>query len=93
MILLEALKSLNEGLDIRRRAWKKAGVFLRKAPDYEHIIELPEEFSIIYEGKAYGFSLINGVNLFMNHGQWSQSWFLGLSERRVRDWEVGYFGK
>jgi hypothetical protein len=93
MILIEAFKFLNDGLDIRRRAWHRTGFFLRKVSDFENISELPEEFSVIYEGKVYGFSFVSGINLFINHGQWSQPWFCGLSERRVRDWEVGSFGK
>lgn len=88
MKLEEAIHFLDEGLDIRRRAWQRAGVFIRKAKDYTEKIEMPPEFSVIYDGKAYGFAFVNGSRLFMNHGEWSVPWFCGLSERRVTDWEV-----
>jgi hypothetical protein len=82
--LEEVVKFLDDGLDIRRRAWHRAGVFIRKAEDYLEKIKIPPEFS---DGKAYGFAFVQGTRLFMNYGKWSIPWFCGLVDRRVNDWE------
>ncbi len=88
MKLEEAIHFLDEGLDIRRCAWQKFGMFVRKNQEYCEEIQIPSECSGFCDGKAYNFVIIKGTRLFINHGQWSVPWFCGLSERKVNDWEV-----
>lgn len=88
MKLIEALKYLDEGLAIRKSLWKKAGIFIRKAEEHLDKIEMPEDFFVMIDGKAYGFAFVKGVRLFMNNGEWSVPWFCGLNERNSFDWVV-----
>ena len=88
MKLEEAIHFLDEGLDIRRRIWKKAGIFVRKANDYLDNVVVPFENPVFLEDRDYDFAFVKGARLFMNYGEWSVPWFCGLSERRVVDWEV-----